>query len=143
MPKHKNANPSYRLHKRSGQAVVTLNGVDHYLGVYGTPESHAKYSQVINEWIARGKVHGTNEDLGDLTVSRIILGYWNAKTQKMAKAEIVKLKAALRPLREQYGTFLAAKYRSPEIGTGIHRSLPLGYDPLGFASEDRTAGRSP
>ena len=25
--------PSYRLHKPSGQAVVTLNGRDHYLGL--------------------------------------------------------------------------------------------------------------
>jgi len=24
--------PSYRLHKHSGRAVVSLNGVDHYLG---------------------------------------------------------------------------------------------------------------
>lgn len=26
--------PSYRLHKASGQAVVTLDGRDHYLGVH-------------------------------------------------------------------------------------------------------------
>jgi len=28
--------PSYRLHKPSGQAVVTLDSRDHYLGVYDT-----------------------------------------------------------------------------------------------------------
>jgi hypothetical protein len=26
--------PTYRKHKRSGQAVVTLSGKDHYLGPY-------------------------------------------------------------------------------------------------------------
>ena len=31
--------PSYRLHKPTGQAVVTLNGKDHYLGRHGTRES--------------------------------------------------------------------------------------------------------
>ena len=36
-----------------------------------------------------------------------------------------------------------AKYRSPQIRNGIRRSLPAGYDLVGFTSEDRTAGRSP
>ncbi len=28
--------PTYRKHRHSGQAVVTLSGEDHYLGPYGT-----------------------------------------------------------------------------------------------------------
>ena len=32
MPKLKNKLPTYRVHKASGQAVVTLNGRDIYLG---------------------------------------------------------------------------------------------------------------
>lgn len=39
--------PAYRLHKPSGQAVVRLNAKDHYLGKFGTPESHALYDQLI------------------------------------------------------------------------------------------------
>jgi hypothetical protein len=31
--------PSYRLHKPSGQAVVTLNGKGFYLGAHDTPAS--------------------------------------------------------------------------------------------------------
>jgi hypothetical protein len=31
--------PAYRLHRRSGQAVVTLDGRDFYLGIHGSPES--------------------------------------------------------------------------------------------------------
>ncbi len=38
----RNRIPSYRLHKASGQGIVTLNGKDHYLGLYNTPESHSK-----------------------------------------------------------------------------------------------------
>jgi hypothetical protein len=34
-----NALPRYRKHRRSGQAVVTLSGEDHYLGKYGTKPS--------------------------------------------------------------------------------------------------------
>jgi len=35
--------PSYLLHKPTGQARVRINGTDHYLGVYGTPESRDRY----------------------------------------------------------------------------------------------------
>jgi hypothetical protein len=34
--------PSYRRHRASGQAVVTLNGVDHYLGPWNSLESRAE-----------------------------------------------------------------------------------------------------
>ncbi len=33
MPKLKNSVPKYRKHRASGQAVVTLSGVDHCVGV--------------------------------------------------------------------------------------------------------------
>jgi hypothetical protein len=36
MPRLARAYPSYRRHKPSGQAVVTLNGKDIYLGTYST-----------------------------------------------------------------------------------------------------------
>jgi hypothetical protein len=41
--------PSYRLHKPSGQAVVTLDSRDFYLGKYGSPESRAEYDRLISE----------------------------------------------------------------------------------------------
>ena len=36
MPKLVHATPKYRRHKASGNAVVTLDGQDHYLGRYGS-----------------------------------------------------------------------------------------------------------
>lgn len=36
--------PSCRLHNTTGQAVVTLNGKDHYLGLHGTAGGHPSYS---------------------------------------------------------------------------------------------------
>ena len=47
--------PSYRLHKRSRQAVATLSRHDHYLGEYGTPASHDRYRAAVAEWVARGR----------------------------------------------------------------------------------------
>jgi integrase len=47
--------PSYRLHRPSGLAVVTLNGRDHYLGPHGTPESRRAYDRLVGGWIAAGR----------------------------------------------------------------------------------------
>jgi hypothetical protein len=45
--------PNYRLYKRTGQAVVTLGGRDHYLGPHGTPASRQKYAGLIWAWERR------------------------------------------------------------------------------------------
>jgi hypothetical protein len=43
--------PSYRLHRASGQAVVTINRKDHYLGVYGMPNSRLYSERLISAWM--------------------------------------------------------------------------------------------
>ena len=45
MPKLTNSVPKYRKHRASGQAVVTLNGRDHYLGPHGTKASRIEYDR--------------------------------------------------------------------------------------------------
>lgn len=47
--------PGYRLHKATGQSVVTLNGRDHYLGKFGTEASHEAYRQLVATWLANGR----------------------------------------------------------------------------------------
>ena len=58
--KDSSGNPEYRLHKRTGEAVVTLplgNGQrkDVYLGKLGSEESKAEYNRVIAEWAANDR----------------------------------------------------------------------------------------
>ena len=55
MPKLIHATPCYRRHRASGQAIVTLNGHDHYLGPYGSKSSRVKYDPLIGEWLAAGR----------------------------------------------------------------------------------------
>ena len=43
--------PSYRRHKASGQAVVTIQGHDVYLGKYGSDESQEAYRRTIAEYL--------------------------------------------------------------------------------------------
>jgi hypothetical protein len=53
--------PSLRRHKPTGQGVVTLDGKDHYLGVWSpnrkTPPDavRAAYDRLISEWLAAGR----------------------------------------------------------------------------------------
>jgi len=66
--------PSYRRHKPTGQAVVTLNGRDIYLGRYGTRASRAEYDRLIGEWLAAGRCLLRSDC--DLTVAELAHRYW-------------------------------------------------------------------
>ena len=52
MPRPKSLVPSYRRHAPSGQAVVTIDGRDHYLGAFNTPASRSAYRRLIAEILA-------------------------------------------------------------------------------------------
>lgn len=54
MPKLLHQPPSYRHHKASGQALVTLNGCDFYLGPWRSAKSKQKYQRLTSQWLANG-----------------------------------------------------------------------------------------
>jgi integrase len=106
--------PSYRLHKQSGQAVVTLpDGLggrrDVLLGNYGTPESRAEYVRVLGEWEARGRrLPAPQTQAADPSVNELILASWRFADGYYVKhgeptAQLARIKSALRPLKEAYG----------------------------------------
>ena len=75
MPKvSSNYIPSYRRHKATGQAVVTLAGKDVYLGKHGTKDSKAEYGRIVAEWLANGR-RLPDADAA-LSVAELILAFW-------------------------------------------------------------------
>ncbi len=52
MPARAPRTPSYRLHRPTGLAVVTLSGRDYYLVEHGSPESRAENVRLVAEWLA-------------------------------------------------------------------------------------------
>lgn len=52
MPKLINRPPKYRLHKSTGQAVVSIHGKVIQLGPFGSQKSHARYQEEIANWRA-------------------------------------------------------------------------------------------
>ncbi|WP_339687107.1 site-specific integrase [Gimesia maris] len=128
--------PSYCKHKASGQAVVHIKGKSHYLGLYGSPESHSKYHQLIAENFGEKRVECSARGRGsDLTVVELIAAYWNHAKSYYVKngeptSEQYSLKLAFRPLKKLYGHSLVSDFgplsleivRDEMIEAGITRS---------------------
>lgn len=101
--------PSYRLHRPTGQAVVTLSGRDFYLGKHGVPASRAEYDRLVAEWLANGRrLPAAGEPSADLSVAELILAYVKFADGYYVKngrptSEPVTIRLALKPLRLLYG----------------------------------------
>jgi integrase len=105
--------PSYRRHKQSGQAIVTLaDGLggrrDVLLGKYGTAESRAEYARVLAEWESAGRCLPTAVLSHGIVLDELILAYWKHAEgyyQKNGKptGQLNRIKSAFRPLRELCG----------------------------------------
>src|SRR5260221_4242648 len=105
MPRLVNRNPKYRHHKASGQAIVTLNGNDVYLGPHNSARSRKEYDRVVSEWLSRGR-QPPGEDT-DRRVADVIIAYMIFATGHYpgvsGKGELSSIKLALRILRRAYG----------------------------------------
>jgi len=117
MPRPSGKVPAYCLHKASGQAVVRIDGVDHYLGPYGSDQSHELYERTIAEWRAKrqSQVNGTSHAIssgrptGNLTVEQVLGLYWRFAKGHYVKdgvptGELENVKHALRPVRKMYAS---------------------------------------
>jgi integrase len=112
----KRRTPSYCLHKASGQAVVRIDGTDHYLGRYDTPQSRAEYNRLIAQWYANAQTLPAVASAPGLTVNELLLRYW-AWAESYYRdldgnptRELENLKHALKPLRRLYGHSLARDF---------------------------------
>lgn len=109
--------PKYRRHRASGQAVVTIAGVDRYLGPWKSKASNVEYDRLVGEWLAAGRPsHSTTPASGDdYTIADLCLGYLRFAERHYVKNgrvtdEAACVKAALRYLRASYGHTLAADF---------------------------------
>src|SRR5579884_2601811 len=110
MPKLNGRIPKYSLHKASGRAIVTLDGTDHYLGEYDSPDSKIKYDRLVAEWLANGRQRVQPVPQGpSLSLNELIAAYWQHAQGYYRKAdgtptqEIETLRQALKPLILLYG----------------------------------------
>ena len=121
--------PAYRRHKPTGQAVVTLNGHDHYLGPWYCARSRQEYDRLISEWIANGRRLPEIET--DVTVSELIAAYWkHAETyyQKNGRPTGTRygIRVALRILRQPYGRAPAREFGPLALKALQQKMIDLG-----------------
>lgn len=114
MPRLAQKLPKYRKHAASGAAVVTLSGVDHYLGKHGSKASRVLYDRLLAEWLTGGRAPAAREAT-PLTVVELSARYWKFAVLYYRKdgrctGVAPAIKATLRYLKEWYGREPAAEF---------------------------------
>lgn len=94
--------PGYRLHKPSGRAVVTLNGKDYYLGIFGSKESKAAYDRKIAEYQATGQSTSYGIESNKTTIAMLVVDYKDWAEGYHPKAESDQICYALRHLENYH-----------------------------------------
>ena len=99
-----------RKHKASGQAVVTIGGIDHYLGPHGTKGSKLEYDRLIGEWVTAGRPSSAATSF-DITIAELCKRYKVfIEHYYVSGGSVANIKAAIRTLREVYGDTLAGEF---------------------------------
>ncbi|MEQ8847988.1 site-specific integrase [Botrimarina sp.] len=110
MPKLTNRTPNYRLHRASGQAVVTLSGRDFYLGPYGSDESRLAYDRRVAQWLANGRRLTPTRKVSGWPVERLLAEFWlHAQRYYVGPdgqptSELDAYRQVMKPLRAMYGS---------------------------------------
>ena len=125
MPARPGKVPAYCHHKASGRSVVRIHGRDHYLGPYGSPESHERYARLIAE-LRRPRAipdrASRNEKSSIRSINEIMLTYfefargYDTKDGK-PNQEFESIRYALRPLKEFYGHKPSASFGPRDLKT--------------------------
>ncbi len=108
--------PKYRQYRSSGQAVVTLDGRDFYLGLWRSTASRVEYDRLIGEWLPNGRhLPAPTNLVADLTIIEIADRYLQFATEYYVKDgrptdTIHGIRRALAYLCELYGSQTAASF---------------------------------
>ncbi len=98
--------PTYRYHKPSGQAVVTFDGLDVYLGRYDTTASRRAYDRRVAEWLAAGRTAVLTPQT--VTVADVCAGFLVARV--CPDSQESEYRAAISAMLYLYGETPAANF---------------------------------
>jgi len=102
--------PSLLFHKSTGQARVRIDGRDHYLGKYGSPETQARYDLLVSDWLRNKSI-----DRSTLTVDELALRFLDHaesyyRNDGRPSGEAYNVRVALRPLVRIFGQSLVTEF---------------------------------
>ncbi|MCE9519669.1 MAG: site-specific integrase [Verrucomicrobia bacterium] len=131
MPRVKeNFIPSYRCHKQSGQAIVTLSGKDHLLGPWNSKTSRNEYDRLTAEWLAAGRTLVCHDGV---TISELLVSYRQHCMEAYPtingerSSEQQNIRYALRPLRKLYGATPARDFGPLKLKAVIDEMIRIGW----------------
>ncbi|MBA2707235.1 MAG: recombinase XerD, partial [Gemmatimonadaceae bacterium] len=138
MPRLVNKPPKYRQHKASGQAIITVNGEDIYLGKHDTPQSRAEYDRIIGEWRANSRTvskplrKGSTSAAADITVAELLVAFWEyAQEHYQRKGQPTSEQANFRPiirmLRLTYGDQPASEFGAIALRAMRQQMIDAGW----------------
>jgi integrase len=126
MPRLVHSTPKYSKHKASGQAVVTIDARDVYLGPHGTAASRREYDRVISEWLARGRRRAVEDEKADLRIVELVAAFWkHAQGYYSADhpGELGSFKVLLKLLKRLYGDTLIAEFGPQQLKALRHAMI--------------------
>jgi len=120
---------SYRRHKPTGQAVVTISGQDIYLGKWSTAASRAEYDRLIAEFLANGRRLQSD---ADGNVVEVLNGYRKFAEDYYRKdgrvtSEYAGIREALKIVRELYGRTIANEFGPLALKAVRQRMIEKGW----------------
>lgn len=125
--------PKYRHNKTTDRAVVTLNGVDHWLGKYGTDESRQKYDRLIAQWLANDRQVPQVRHAADITIIELVAKFWAhcetfyRKPDGSPTTEVANFRHALKPLKALYGYSKASEFGPQSLKAVRQRMIDMGW----------------
>jgi integrase len=131
--------PTYRRHKPTGQAVVTVRLTDGtrkdlYLGPYGSAVSHAEYSRVVAELaVSHGRLAPTSVAALDITVSELLLLFKRHAEEHYRHpdgtptSELNNFAMSLRFVRELYGRIPALEFGPLALKAVRQKMIDVGW----------------
>jgi integrase len=109
--------PRYRLHKPSGQAVVTIDGKDIYLGKHGSTASRDEYKERIETWkktLKRPTVAVVSprhkSTITEIVVAYVVFADGYYRKDKEPTNEVRMIKSALKVVRQIHGRTYAVEF---------------------------------
>lgn len=138
--------PQYRLHRRSGRAVVTLTDAitgrrrDVYLGPHGSDESRSAYAAALATWEAAGRTFdgGPAEPgpagKGGSSVTAVALAFWDSRKRRAGwdgvgrvPRELGHEQQALRVLRSMFGATPATAFGPVRLNAVLEAMVERGW----------------
>jgi hypothetical protein len=116
--------PKYRKHS-SGQARVTINGRDYYLGPHGSRVSVRAYDRLVAEFLASGRSPSFGIGNDAYTVGMLMADYVRFARGYFGtgeKSEWHRIKLAIRPLQRLYADTVAAEF-GPERFKAVRQAM--------------------